>query len=304
MQPTDYFPHGASLFPEWPVWRPDWALSLIAVIAMILFFPKLLSIVLIVFKRRQARAFGGVVRLTISVVLEILVSSMLAPIRMVFHSKFVLMNLLGRTVTWRSLGREDSETSWREALRHHGLDSIFASIWGVALYWLNPNYFWWVTPIIIALISSVPLSVYASRVSLGQFARRLGLFMIPEETERPRELRDLHAILDESQRRTAAMPAPLRDGFVRAVVDPAVNAIHRGLLGRRRSLQPGVAAERQALVERALLGSPAALPNDDRKILMLDPDAVDELHRRVWLLDDDDLAESWGRAAMSSRAGA
>src|SRR6185503_8445153 len=71
LRPPDYFPHGASLFPEWPIWRPDWAYSLIAVIALILFFPKLLSIVLIVFKRRKARAFGGVIRLTVSVVLEI-----------------------------------------------------------------------------------------------------------------------------------------------------------------------------------------------------------------------------------------
>src|SRR3989475_12236677 len=37
-----YFPHGASLYPEWPIWRPDWALLLPAVIAMILFLPHIL----------------------------------------------------------------------------------------------------------------------------------------------------------------------------------------------------------------------------------------------------------------------
>ncbi len=26
----EYFPHGASLFPEWPIWRPDWARGRIA----------------------------------------------------------------------------------------------------------------------------------------------------------------------------------------------------------------------------------------------------------------------------------
>lgn len=300
LQPPDYFPHGASLFPEWPVWHPDWALGLIAVIAMILFFPKLLSIVLITFKRRNARAFGGTARLTLSVILEILLSSLLAPIRMVFHSKFVLMNLLGRTVSWDSLGREDTETTWREALRHHGLDSIFASIWGVALYWLNPNYFWWVTPIIVALMLSVPLSVYASRVSLGARSRRLGLFMIPEESEEPRELRELHAILGEAQRATAALPSTLRDGFVRAAVDPCVNAIHRGLLGRKRSLRPSIAAARQALLERALDRGPAALGAQERRILLLDPDTVDELHRRVWLLEDDEESEKWERPAMAT----
>jgi membrane glycosyltransferase len=59
----DYFPHGASLFPEWPVWRPDWAMALMGVIGMVLFLPKLLAILLVVAKRREAHAHGGIVRL-------------------------------------------------------------------------------------------------------------------------------------------------------------------------------------------------------------------------------------------------
>src|SRR6185503_20664673 len=47
LQPPSYFPDGPSLFPEWPVWRPDWALALVAVIALVLFLPKILSILLI-----------------------------------------------------------------------------------------------------------------------------------------------------------------------------------------------------------------------------------------------------------------
>src|SRR6185295_4023625 len=54
MREPDYFPHGASLFPEWPIWRPDWALALLAVTGMILFLPKGLSVLLIVLKRRNA----------------------------------------------------------------------------------------------------------------------------------------------------------------------------------------------------------------------------------------------------------
>ena len=146
-----------------------------AVTGMILFLPKVLSIVLIAVKgRRSTRAYGGVIRLTLSVVLEILLSSLLAPIRMVFHSRFVLQNLIGRTVTWGSQEREDAETRWREAIRYHGLDTIFASAWGIGLYWLNPSYFWWVTPIITALILSIPTSVLASRVRLGDRARARG----------------------------------------------------------------------------------------------------------------------------------
>jgi membrane glycosyltransferase len=293
--PPEYFPHGASLFPQWPIWRPDWALALLAVIGMILFFPKALSIVLVALSGRDSRAYGGLGKLTLSVLLEILLSSLLAPIRMVFHSRFVLLNLLGRTVTWRSQEREDAETRWGEAIRHHGIDSLFASAWGATLFWLNPHYFWWVTPIIGALILAVPVSVLASRVNLGDRARRWGLFLIPEETEPPPELRDLHDLLGAAQRRLARLPEKERDGFVRAAVDPFVNALHRALLGRPRTMRKSIRSARRGLLERVLAEGPASLTTRERRTLLLDPAMTDALHERVWSIPDDDLAARWGR---------
>jgi membrane glycosyltransferase len=302
LRPPEYFPHGPSLFPEWPIWRPDWALALVAVIGMILFLPKVLSILLIVFKRRTARAFGGAGKLTLSVLLEIVLSSLLAPIRMVFHSRFVLTNLLGRTVGWGSQGREDAQTGWREAIRHHGLDSLFASAWGATLFWLSPGYFWWVTPIIGALILSVPVSVFASRVSLGERTRRWGLFLIPEESDQPPELRDVRDLLKTAQRQSAALPPAERDGFVRVAVDPYVNALHRALLGRRRSLRASIRAARRALLERGLTHGPGSLGSRERRVLLLDPDLVDELHRRVWALPEGAGAAAWGRPGNGGAA--
>ena len=292
----EYFPHGASLFPEWPVWHPDWPLYLVGVTAAILFLPKVLSIVLVV-ARGQRRACGGFFRLLLSVLLEIVLSSLFAPIRMVFHSRFVVQNLLGRTVTWRSQGREDAETGWVEAVRHHGADTIFASVWGLSLYWLNPHYFWWVTPIITALILSVPISVLASRVRLGERARRWGLFLTPEETAPPPELRDLDALFAAAREQDEQIVAAEHDGFVRAAVDPYVNAIQRALLGRPRSLRASIRASRRALLDRALADGPQALDLRQRKILLADPELVDALHQRVWALPDRERAARWGRPA-------
>ena len=277
----DYFPKGPSLFPDWPVWRPNWALSLMAVTAMILFLPKILSVVVLVM-RRQAQAYGGGFKLAVSVLLEVLLSSLFAPIRMLFHSRFVVQNLLGRTVSWGSQTREDSETGWWEAIRHHGLDTLFATVWGSALFWLNPHYFWWVTPIIGGLILSIPMSVLASRVRLGDRARGRGLFTIPEESAPPTELIDLDQNVAVAEEEAARVPAPEHDGFVRAVVDPYVNALHRALLGNRRSLKATLRATRRALLDRALADGPAALSMRERRILLSDPDMVDQLHTRVW----------------------
>jgi membrane glycosyltransferase len=296
LQPPSYFPDGPSLFPEWPVWRPDWALALVAVIGLVLFLPKVLSVVLIAL-RGSPKAHGGVMRLTLSVFLEIILSSLLAPIRMVFHSRFVLTNLLGRTVGWRSQTRDESETSWREAMRHHALDSVIASAWGGALFWLNPGYFWWVTPIIGALMLSVPTSVLTSRSTLGQRARRRGLFLIPEETSPPPELREMESLLRAGQKKMASLPDAERDGFVRAVVDPYVNATHRALLGGPRRLGSAARARRQALLARALAHGPAALVAVERRMLLNDADLTDALHAGVWSLENREQAARWGRPA-------
>jgi membrane glycosyltransferase len=295
LREPDYFPHGASLFPEWPIWRPDWALWLLAVTGIILFLPKLLSILLITVKSRTSRRYGGLFRLLLSVLLEILFSSLLAPVRMVFHSRFVVQNLLGRTVTWRSQGRGDDETSWREAMRHHGFDTLFASAWGTTLYSLNPDYFWWVTPIIGALILSIPFSVFASRSRLGDRARAWGLFLIPEESDPPLELRDLDAHLRAADRATEAIPAAEEDGFVRAAVDPFVHAVHRARLGRRRRASTGVTSQRRELLARVLANGPTALPARERRMLLTDPEMVDRLHTAVWALPEAERAARWGR---------
>ena len=216
---------------------------------------------------------------------------------MVFHSRFVVQNLLGRTVSWGSQEREDAETGWREAIRYHGFDTVFASAWGISLYLLNPHYFWWVTPIIGALILSIPLSVYASRVSLGDRARAWGLFLIPEERDPPPELRALEDNLRAADSAAATLPVREVDRLVRVAVDPFVHAVHRALLGRPRRLRGTIAAERLELLDRALAAGPAVLSARHRRILLSDPVLVDRLHAAVWALPDRDGAARWGRPA-------
>jgi membrane glycosyltransferase len=285
-----YFPPGPSLFPDWPVWRPDWAIALAGVTAAILFLPKVLAILLVV-ARGGARAFGGIGRLVASALLEVLVSTLLAPVRMVFHTRFVFSNLLGRTVAWSSPPRGDRETTWREALRFHAFDTLWASAWAIGVFALNPSYFWWLTPIVTALVLSVPVSVWTSRVGLGERARAAGLFLIPEESSPPPELVDVERETARAEAARAALPAAERDGFVRAAVDPVVNAVHCALVGGTRGGKAGLRAARHALVERALAEGPAALDAGERRVLLADVDPMIQLHRGVWRLPD---AQRWG----------
>ncbi len=272
-----YFPRHRMLFPAWPVWHPLWALGLFWFTMSVLFLPKLLALLLVVMRRR-ARQFGGVLRLVSSVVLESVVSALLAPVRMLTHSLFVVSILSGRKVNWGPQVRGDGSTSWREALRQHATGVVLAVVWGGGIYLLNPDYFWWLTPIIAAWLVAVPLSVWLSRTGPGLAARRLGLFLTPEEIRQPPLLR----LYEQVRQRPPGRGCTATRGFVAAVVDPAVNALHCLLLGRRKAPGEAVALERQLVLARAWRNGPEALHPSDRLRLLGDRDTLVALHRRIW----------------------
>ncbi|HYC55771.1 MAG TPA: glucans biosynthesis glucosyltransferase MdoH [Candidatus Binatia bacterium] len=292
LRPPQYFSDQPSLFPQWPVWRPALGYALLAVTGAVLFLPKVLSVVLVML--RGAEPYGGVIRVILSVPLEILLSSLFAPIRMVFHTRFVLTNLMGRTVGWKSQPREDAETTWREAFQHHGMDTILASMWAALLYWLSPGYFFWVLPVVAALVLSVPISVMVSKIGLGDSVRRIGLFLIPEETQPPQELVDLASNLERATASVQTRPPALRDGFARAVTHPCTNALHRVLLGRPRKLHPRIRERRLELMNEIFGRGPQEASLAARKAVMADPDLTEAAHWRIWRETDPEISRRWG----------
>lgn len=289
----DYFPAGRTLFPAWPVWQPLWAQTLLATTAIILFLPKFFSL-LVVIVRRQAHRFGGVVRLTLSVLAEVVVATFLAPTRMLSHSKFVLMTLLGWRVGWGPQQRGDLGTSWAEAVRFHWTGTACALLWALVLFVYNRSFLWWNLPIIIPLALAIPVSVLSSRISVGRAMRTLGLFLIPEEVDPPEELRQLERSHAEQGDYQTSLPAAWHEGFVRAVVDPQINHLHIFMLRQPRRMSAGVARRRQQLQEKALGAGPQSLSAREKKELLCDPGSLAQLHQRVWAITDKMVARQWG----------
>lgn len=266
-----YFVSPNQLFPIWPEWHVERALTLWTATAMVLFLPKILSVVLIWIK--GAGAFGGRTRLTFSMILEALSSMLLAPVRMLFHTGFVVTALAGLRAQWKSPPREDAETTWTEALQRHGLHTLLGVVWAAGVYWLNPFFLWWLAPVVGALMLSIPMSVYSSRILLGRGLRRAGLFVIPEEVSPPEELRRMQMHL------LRAAPLP---GFVEAVVDPLAHALACASANMRRSQPEALRVSRQQLIEEAVTDGPDALNNAQRAALLGDPLALSRLHFHVW----------------------
>lgn len=206
----NYFSAQPSLFPTWPRWHPEWAIALASTTALLLFLPKFLSFLLIL-KGREAKRFGGVMALGLGIFIEIILSTLLAPLRMWFHSKFVLLTLIGRKIKWDSQQRDGSGTGWSEAVRVHGPASLFACAWLASVYWVNATVFVWLLPVAIPLILAVPLSVYSSRVSLGRALRQLRLFLTPEERRPPPLLEELRVRMEKSEEGET----PLKESYTR-----------------------------------------------------------------------------------------
>jgi membrane glycosyltransferase len=277
-----YFVQPYQLFPLWPEWHPEWAIALFGATAVLLFLPKLLSALVVAV--RGARRFGGTWRLAMSLLGEILLSALLAPIRMLFHSQFVLLTFAGLKLQWKSPQRDDAETGWIEAMIRHGPHTLLGVVWLSGVYWLNPSFLWWLLPVAGALIVSIPVSVYTSRGSLGRRLRAAGLFVIPEELRPPPEIRSVIASA------TAPTQCP---GFVDAVVNPTINARLCATATARARQAAGRRAERAQLVRKALIDGPAGLPEAQRMQIISDSDTLEQLHAAV--RSGANAHSSWGR---------
>lgn len=269
-----YFLQPRQLYPVWPQWRPELAIALFSTTLILLFLPKLLSVLLICCK--GAKSYGGIIALTLSLMLEMLFSVLLAPVRMLFHTVFVVSAFLGWEVVWNSPQRDDDATPWREAFVRHGSQLVLGIIWAGGMGWLDLNFLWWLAPIVFSLMLSPFVSVLSSRATLGLATKRAKLFMIPEENQPPRELVDTEAYLHLNRKRA------VQDGFMHALYHPAFNALASALATSRHLHSDILEHARDRRVEQALSDSPEKLTREQRLNLLSDPVALARLHYRLW----------------------
>ena len=265
-----YFVEPRQLFPIWPQWHPEKALALFGATALLLFLPKILSVLLIWLQ--GARGFGGRFRVAVSMIIELLFSMLLAPVRMLFHSRFVSAAFLGIEMTWKSPPRQDSETHWDEGMRKHGMHTLLGLVWGGGVFLLDPSYLPWLLPIAGALVLSIPISVLSSRVSLGRMFRRMTLFLIPEEAEPPRELLEARA---------HAGATPAQPGFVEVAVDPLLNALACASARPRDGVRR-LSEKREKMMNKVLHSDPSQLSEVEKWSLLNDPRLLSRLHQSLW----------------------
>ncbi|MBV8144599.1 MAG: glucans biosynthesis glucosyltransferase MdoH [Gammaproteobacteria bacterium] len=206
-KPEYFWPGLQSLFPHWPQIRSGEIAVLFALTLVVLLLPKILGASLAIRDRTLRGQYGGSVPLILSLLVEQLFSMMLAPTMMLFHSTFVAQTLLGRSVSWNAQDRTERGVTFREAFSRQKWHLALGVAWGAAMLYLAPQFFWWLTPVLLGLYVGIPLTVWTSRTSAGRHFRNLGLLLTPEETAPPPELVALSRAEDLLQ--LVSTPGPL-----------------------------------------------------------------------------------------------
>lgn len=187
--PPQYFGQTYSLFPEWPVFDKAGTIWLFVLSMAMLLVPKFLGLAVFLRQNRRRQKAGkpalSAAKTAGGLGLEIVVSTLMAPVMMLFQSKFVFDILRGKSVAWNAQNRGDEGTDWRTAWRVHKWHTILGAVTAAAVWKYAHVLFWWLSPITLGLVLSVPLSVFTSRVSVGQWLKARGWFLIPEEAEKP-----------------------------------------------------------------------------------------------------------------------
>jgi membrane glycosyltransferase len=235
---------------------------------LLLLLPKFWALVLALVSPARIDGFAGPAKATLSVILEIIVSILMAPILMVFHTTFVLMAFFGHSVQWEAQQRTDNRIALADAFRVHALHTIVGLSGTLLVTWLSPPMLPWLTPVLLPLVFSVPLSMLLGSLGVGARLLKRGFLVIPQEVRTPHILQRQRRF---QRTRTAALqkaPHP----FIRVVIVPAFNALHLALLPDNR--QPADTERLNRLKRVALTGGPAHLTIDERKEIISDPAAL------------------------------
>ena len=261
---------------------PSHAEFLFVITMLLLFLPRIMALLTTL---PRVRLHGGLGPLLISTILETLLSVLMAPVLMLFHTLFVLQTLLGIQIHWTTQNRSDNGLSVGHCLRFYGWMSFLGFVTGaVALVYLGREALW-LTPIFLGWLLAPFLAWMTSSVSLGRWLKARRLFLTGEELQLPPEL----AGLSEAEEET--FNAPL---WIQALLCPYIQAIHLSLVRQRQS-GPGdeSSPSEDHLRERLLREGPASLSMKERLGLLWDSDSVTWLHEQLWSRPDNRLHASW-----------
>lgn len=178
-----YFSSRHQLFPHWPTFDTDRMVAVFLVTMLVLYLPKLLGLVATLTDGTVRRRMGGAGLVTASVVVECLLSALMAPLMMLLQTRHVVEILTGRDSGWKAQRRDDRGLSLGEAWAAHAGHVLFAAALLLAAVWMAPGMVYWLMPTLAGLLLAPLVSFMSGSAIAGQWLARRGLLQIPEEVK-------------------------------------------------------------------------------------------------------------------------
>lgn len=244
----EYFKSEFTLFPAFPRFDAERSLALFTLTMAILVAPKFFGLLLSLRERSIRKGCGGGVLLTLSTLLEIVLSALLAPIQMLIHTGHVMHFLFGFDTGWSPQRRDDGSIPFAAIVRRHRSHVAMGGLMLVTGLLISPSLAGWMSPTIIGLMLAIVISWLTGELACGRALRRIGLLITPEEKHKPLVVRQANQFANE-----LAVDVCLADGLKSLFADPNFRTAHLSMLPNAPMRQRGKMSADWALAEAKIL---------------------------------------------------
>ena len=199
----DYFPEPHFPFPIFPADETMMAVALVTGIWCLLVLPKLVIVVRGIFTGDNRRS-GGTLHAFVSTLVEVLFSSLIAPLMLWFQSRAVLQVLLGADGGWSAANRGGGRMSLDDAWAASKWVVVSGALAMAAAFFIAQSMIIWLVPIAGPMIVA-PLLIWATSQNAEHGVLRY-IFMTPSELAPPEVMVMRDRILGEWGRLEAPLP--------------------------------------------------------------------------------------------------
>ena len=175
--PPDYFPEPYQLFPVFPDDQASKAITLLVGIFGLLILPKLLILVQAIISGRVAR-HGGAGRATVSVLVEVVLSSIIAPVMLLFQTRSVFQVLTGADGGWPATRRGSQQLPLADAWMASRTMVLIGTAMLAGAAYFTPGMLFWLVPVAGPMMIAPILIWLSSKPLAGP------MFLAPEERDR------------------------------------------------------------------------------------------------------------------------
>lgn len=167
------------------------ATTLFVVMVTMSLTPKIVGAFHVMVQTGGVARYGGRLRFAVGLFIELLFSTLMAPVVAVHLTVFLIGLAFGRKVGWSGQIRDAYGLEWGTALRALWPQMVFGTFVLVSLSIFTPGAMIWALPVVIGLLFAVPFAVLTASPALGRWLVNARLCATPEEFDTPQILVDL-----------------------------------------------------------------------------------------------------------------